>query len=411
MSADNFLTLHRFTPPTCTLEIKGKKSLLSQWTDEDLLDDFKFRLSFDDPRLSSDKQVTITGDRFALEQLKTAVDRYTRENLCSFLNNKKSERQNNLEQNLPHLKSQGLTNHELFFGNLNHDSNRSNIILSTVQLFDLVTALEACESQIKALPELKQKQFNKIVPLWGGIAAVVLAAVGVAAILLQSSPVGDVASSKRSRSSEVTPQFNDVIAPETPAASRRNPQPKTNESISAAKRLPPPPAVSTPKPKPNIPDPADYSLSQVGRASGLKQPAKNKRKERPESVIPVLPKTTPETDRIELQTKLDPELNSAELKSEAAANGNTQSLEREIEAYFQNKWQPPADLKQSLEYRLYINAKGSIEKVVPLGKASEIYLDRTNIPVQEEAFISPLDRFQTVRLLLNPDGGVKTLIE
>ena len=410
MTADNSTTLHRFTPPTCTLEIKGKRSLLSQWTDADLFKDFKFILSFDDPRLSSDKQVIITGDRFNLEQLKTAVDRYTRENIySSFLNNKNSKQHHDLEQNMPYLNSQGLTNHELFFGNLSHDSDRSKMILSTVQLFDLVTALEACESQIKALPELKQKRFNKIVLLWGGIAAAVAAAVGVTAILFQSPPVRDIASSKRSQTSEATPQFDDVIAPEAPAASTRNPQLKTTESIAAAKRLPPPPAVSTPKPKPNIPDPADYPLSQVGRQSGLKQPKKEA--EPAESVISTSPKTTPKAEGIELETKPNSKLNSAELENDVALS-TTKPLEREIEAYFQDKWQPPADLKQSLEYRLYINANCSIKKVVPIGKASEIYLDRTNIPVKGETFVSPLaDSQKTVRLLLNPDGGVKTLIE
>lgn len=410
MTADNSNTLHRFTPPTCTLEIKGKKSLLSQWADRDLLKDFKFKLSFDDPRLSSDKQVIITGDRLDLEQLTTAVDRYTRENVYgSFSNNKNSKQQHNLERNMPYLNSQGLTNHELFFGNLSHDSDRSKMILSTVQLFDLVTALEACESQIKVLPELKQKQFNKIVPLWGGIAAAVVAAVGVTAVWLQSSPVRDVASNNRDRPEEATPQFDDVISPETPSGSRRNPQLKTTESIAGAKRLPPPPAVSTPKPKPNIPDPADYPLSQVGRQSGLKQPKKEA--EQAESVISALPKTIPKAERIELETKPNSESNSAKSENDVALS-TTKPLEREIEAYFQDKWQPPADLKQSLEYRLYINADGSIKKVVPIGKASEIYLDRTNIPVKGENFVSPLaDSQKTVRLLLNPDGKIVTLIE
>ena len=414
-------TLHRFTPPTCTLEIKGKKSPLSRWIDKDLLKDFKFELTFDDPRLSNEKQITITGDRLDLEQLKAAVDRYTQENLYStFIDNKNIDDRDNLDRDRPYLISQGLTNCELFFGNLSHDSNKDKIILSTVRLFDLITALEACESQIKALPELEQKQYRKTIPLWGGIAAVALAAVGVATVLLQSPPAQNIASSPQPKSSETTPQFDDVIPPETlPTSKNKNPQPKINESISSAKRLPPPPAVSTPKPKPDIPDPADYPLSQVASQSGLKQPTQ-KAGEQIESIIPASPETTTRANLIEPQTKPNrekiarsPELNSAESQSNIALENSTTkpNLEREIKAYFQEKWQPPADLKQSIEYRLYLNPDGSIEKVVPIGKASELYLDRTNIPVNGETFISPPAKSQIVRLLLNPDGGIKTLIE
>ena len=411
-------TLNRFTPPTCTLEIKGTKSVLSGWMNRDLLKDFKFELTFDDPRLSNEKQIRITGDRRELEQLKVAVDRFTQESLYScFLDYKKIEDRDNLDldRDRPYLISQGLTNCRLFFGNLSHNSDRDNMMLSTVRLFDLVTALEAYESQIKALPELKQKQYQQVIPLWGGIAAVALAAVGVTAVLLQSSPVQNVASSPQSKSSETAPQFDDVVPPETlPSSRKKRPQPKTNETISAAKRLPPPPAVSTPKPKPNIPDPADYPLSQVARQSRLKQPAKEKTTgEQIESTIPASPKTILEAEPIEPQTKPNLESNSPPLENDIALENSTiePNLEREIEAYFQEKWQPPADLKQSLEYRLYLNSDGSIQKVVPIGKASELYLDRTNIPVNGEAFISPPAESRIVRLLLNPDGGIKTLIE
>ena len=411
-------TLYRFTPPTCTLEIKGTKSLLSRWLDKDILKDFKFKLTFDDPRLSNEKQITIQGDRLELEQLKIAVDKYTQENLYScFLGYKKTEARDSLDlkSDRPYLLSQGLTNCELFFGNLNHDSDRDKMILSTVRLFDLVTALEAYASQVRALPELKQKQDREAIPLWGGIAAVALAAVGVTAVMFQPSPVQNVASSPQSESSATAPQFDDVVPPETPPTLRKKRfQPRSNKAISAAKKLPPPPAVSTPKPKPNIPDPADYPPSQVARQSGLKQPVNEENpKKQIESTISVSPKTTIEKEPTKYQIKPNTEPNPVESNSNIALEDSTAKpdLEREIKAYFQKKWQPPADLKQSLEYRLYLNSEGLIEKVVPIGKASELYLDRTNIPVNRETFISPPAKSQIVRLLLNPDGGIKTLIE
>ena len=416
--------LHRFTPPTCTLEIKETKSLISRWMNKNLLKDFKFELTFDDPRLSNEKQITITGDRLELEQLKAAVDKYTQEKLYNcFLDYKNLSPRGDLDRDRPYLISQGLTNCELFFGNLSHNSDRDKMILNTVRLFDLVTVLEAYESQTEALPELKQKQEREIIPLWGGIAAVALTAIGVTAVLLQSSPVQNVASSPQSESSETAPQFDDVVPPETPpTSSQKKPQLKTDKSITAAKRLPPPPAVSTPKPKPNILDPADYPMSQVARQSGLKQPEKGGTAgEQIESTISVSPKAISEVEPIKPQTMRNiepkkvrsPELNLAESKSDIALENSTikPNLERELKAYFQEKWQPPVNLKQSLEYRLYLNPNGSIQKVVPIGKASELYLDRTNIPVNGEIFVSPSTESQIVRLLLNPDGGIKTLIE
>ena len=429
---NNLTTLHRFTPPTCSLEIKGKKSPLSRWTEADLLKNFKFKLSFDDPRLSSDKQATITGDRIDLEQLKNSVDKYIQQSLySSLLLEENAEDRASSINNQPYLKSKGLTNHELFLGNLKHDRTSSKIILSTVQLFDLVTALEAYSSQIKALPELKRSQTEKAILVWGGIAAVVLAGVGIAAILLKSSPMQNIASSPEVKPSDTVPQFDDIVAPEAlPTSKKKTPQPKINESISSAKKLPPPPAVSTPKSKPDIPDPADYSLSQVARQSGFKQPAKKEqvKEEQVEStILPSSPNIPQANSPSELKTnseldspKVKPENYSAKLdranidNNIASKNTITKpNQSQQIQAYFKNKWQPPADLNQSLEYRLYLNPNGSIKRVVPIGKASQLYLERTNIPVNGETFISPLDESQksTIRLLLNPDGGIQTFAE
>ena len=101
-------------------------------------------------------------------------------------------------------------------------------------------------------------------------------------------------------------------------------------------------------------------------------------------------------------------------KSDVLKDSRSQSSQiQEVIVYFQQRWQPPADLKQSLEYRLLLNADGSIKRVVALGKASQLYLNQSNIPVNGESFVSPLDESQsaTVRLLLNPDGRVQAFTE
>jgi hypothetical protein len=70
------MVLRRYTPPTCTLEIKAKNSPLSRWAGQPVLKHLRFELSFDDPRQPEDKRVTIQGDRADLEALYEGVTSY-----------------------------------------------------------------------------------------------------------------------------------------------------------------------------------------------------------------------------------------------------------------------------------------------------------------------------------------------
>ena len=422
------VTIHRFTPPTCTLEIREKNSPLSRWLDRDVLRDFKFKLSFDDPRLPSSQQVTITGDRLNLELLKTAVDGYMQELLHNSFITPTSNEQQQFSNNLPYLQQKSLTECELFFGNLQRDSNEPKISLSTVQLFDLVTALEAYQTKIATLTELETERNKKLIPLWSSIAAVAIAGIGIAAVLYQPLPPSNIASSSKSDAGNSTAEFDDVIPPDISNITERSiPQPQRERAFDSTTRLPPPPAVDTPKPEPNIPNPADYPPSEVLRQSGLKKSPRSEKAE-PTPKLPavetpvateIIPNAKPET---KIETTQEPAtINDIAAESDIVKeeNNSTQKIPKsgdraqEIKAYFQKNWQPPEDLKQSLEYRLYLNPNGSISKVVPIGKAANLYLDRTNIPVRGEVFISPNQKSQKsqVRLLLNPDGGVKTFLE
>lgn len=469
-------TLHRFTPPTCTLEIKGKKSALSRWTKQDLLQNFQFQLRFDDPRLADSQQVIIKGDRQNLEQLQQVVDHYVQNFLHGSLSEIATTPINSNSgtkslSNQPFLQPKGLVNHELFFGHLNQEGTTKNINLSTVQLFDLVTALEAYNTQIAALPELSSSQPKKVIPLWGGVAAATVAAVGITTIALHSQSPQNVASSSKSESSVEIPQLNEVVPPQIPETPRKQtPKPKLREPLSSTKRLPPPPAVDAPKPKPDIPDPADYSLSQVARQSGFNNSAKKNQNKNPtsqqtESVIVIPPETKVEerkaiqdlakdkqlgagetpgimSDSIasapnpQLKTQINPNLDQESSKGNNSTVKSPQDIDtlgensqdsnvalnktrsvsnqlREVKVYFQEKWQPPTELKQGLEYRLFLNSDGSIKRVVPLGKAAKLYLNKTNIPVQGEPFISPIAESQkyTIRLLLSPDARVQAFTE
>ncbi|MGL5795988.1 MAG: DUF4335 domain-containing protein, partial [Waterburya sp.] len=165
-------SLHRFTPPTCTLEVKEVKSPLAFWKKSTKLQKWQFQLYFDDPRLPTAKQIKITGDRQDLTQLQSAINHYIQEFLqTSFKSNLDIEINNQPNHKQPYLQPQGLVNHQLSFGNLTHNHTADSIQLSTIQLFDLVTALEAYQTQITTSPELNSTQSKKHMPLWGGIVA------------------------------------------------------------------------------------------------------------------------------------------------------------------------------------------------------------------------------------------------
>ncbi|HEY9769045.1 MAG TPA: DUF4335 domain-containing protein [Coleofasciculaceae cyanobacterium] len=409
-------SIHRFTPPTCTLEIRGKKSLLSGWKKQNLAKNWKFELRFDDPREMTSNQVTLQGDRQDLELLQVAIARYVQKYLqASFqpIDSNVNLNRELIQNNQPYLKPQGLVNHELFFGSLIHDGKAEQIKLSTVQLFDLVTALEAYQTEIATLPEKQVSATKKLIPVWGGIAAVAIAALGITTILLRSQSISNKASSPESESQPPAeiPELNEVIPPQAPETVKSISKPQLTQPLTSAKRLPPPPAVDTPKPKPNIPDPADYPLSDVVRQSGLNNSIQKEIAAQPTESTIVVPNTTKEKQEANSTTT---EKIAGLAKSDVLKDSRSQPSQiQEVIVYFQQKWQPPEDLKQSLEYRLLLNADGSIKRVVALGKASQLYLKQSNIPVNGESFVSPLDESQsaTVRLLLNPDGRVQAFTE
>lgn len=414
-------TIHRFTPPTCTLEIIGKKSLFSRWISSDVLPKFQFKLKFDDPRQTTLKQVTIQGNQQELLQLQTAIQQYIQiqlQNSFQAKNIQTTSKPEVIGDKIPYLTPQGLMHHELFFGFLTHNSDRHSIRLGTVQLFDLVTALEAYQTKILASKTKQPQSWQKIIPLGGGITAVAISAIAIITVLKPQTQPETAINNSQPQSSTKIPELNEITPPSTPDLNQKPATTKLGEPLASTKRLPPPPAVETPKPKPNIPDPADYPLSDVARQSGLDNSAKNKKSvsinpqtaKSKTTILEKIPtaKTSPKTSP-QVQTSL-----SEPSQDSAVQNSSNQSSQaQQVITYFENRWQPPANLKQSLEYRLLINRNGSITQVTPLGKAAQLYLSQTNIPVNGEAFIAPVDKSQPsiIRLLLNPNGQVQVFTE
>jgi hypothetical protein len=325
--------------------------------------------------------------------------------------------------------------HELFFGSLTHDSDRHSIKLGTVQLFDLVTAIEAYQTKMLTLSNSKQLRSSaKVIPLWGKIAAMTFAAIAAIHLLRPQIQPKAVTDSSLTQSSREIPELNEITPPSTSNPNYKTATPKLRDYLASTTRLPPPPAVETPKPKPNIPDPADYELSDVARQSGLNNSVKNKASNnRGSKSVTIEPKTTEMeiTAQHQTQAKTDLEPNKSTLDeslvkpfkpSEPSKSAQDLAVQnsadrpnqiQQITAYFENKWQPPAELNQSLEYRLFLDPNGSITQITPLGKAAQFYLNKTNIPVNGEAFISPMGKSQSsvIRLLLNPNGKVQVFTE
>lgn len=110
-----------------------------------------------------------------------------------------------------------------------------------------------------------------------------------------------------------------------------------------------------------------------------------------------------------------PNFNQQISKLDSSSNNQKSDgvVSKEVKKYFQSKWQPPENLKQSIEYRLNFNQNGSLTKITPIGQVAIIFLDRTQMPLLGEKITSSFsDKDQvTVRLILSPDGKVQTFHE
>lgn len=283
--------VRKYTPPTCTLEVRGQESLLSKWAGRTILQDLKFKLSFDDPRQPDDKQVTIWGDRVGLEALSTTVTEYVH----NFLQSKDGSIETNGKEPIvdalprqkikprqlkdlatteikpnaavvedsaptkvipispifqnqtlnPYLKPKGLVTHELFLGALQTPESGASIDLSALQLFDLATALDACTAEMLHLPTLGKERPR--IPLWAygaGAAAAIAAAVGLAPAairLAQTSNSTLVVVPPAGENSQVTalnPNSEAAIVPANPASPTPLGSPLPGGTVSPNSNLP-----------------------------------------------------------------------------------------------------------------------------------------------------------------------------
>ncbi|KAB8335386.1 DUF4335 domain-containing protein [Scytonema tolypothrichoides VB-61278] len=110
----------------------------------------------------------------------------------------------------------------------------------------------------------------------------------------------------------------------------------------------------------------------------------------------------------------------ANLSTEVATNSTVRSgtlfdtpQVSEARDILKKRWQPPSGLRQSIEYSLSVGVDGTIEQILPMGKAARDYVDRTGMPLIGEPFVSPNKNGQSVKIraIFSPDGKVQTFPE
>jgi len=286
------MVLRRYTPPTCTLEITAKASPLSRWAGKPVLKSLRFELRLDDPRLSEERHITLKGNRDQLEALHTVVSTYIQDflNRSSTLDikakptNKVPIPDTDLEiktadtllldearnpfsitsrsgktqtpevvnnafpvNNYPRLEAGGLLAHNLFLGQLADETSGLMLELSTLQLFDLATALDEYATEVLALPTFKESKESKTSQPWLKSVAIVILTMGLttgAIKLFDRSGMNEQTTAKVGSASS-TAGANSIFP--TPLLSPPPPPPSATPS---AKQIP---IIPTPSSTPSLP--------------------------------------------------------------------------------------------------------------------------------------------------------------
>lgn len=357
--------------------------------------------------------------------------------------------------------------HNLFLGPLATEGTGSVIHLSVLQLFDLATALDEYTADAVALPTLSPTRSSLALPAWTSIAAVLLLAVGLTTIVQllnrsnqrqQATTTGIPGSSSNNQQpialqpSPIPPLSSLQLPPPPPTGSIASPNsippislPGTNPALPGAPKVNPPPTTpinpsTRPTPQQIIIKPAPGQNQAVlipgetARTSGARSPnstiviprvspQSTPRNPNLEASLPQATRGVPPTERSSSTPAQTSRTSVSETRSPSAAppvpNQPTRTASNaipqvaEARTFFQQRWQPPSSLKQTLEYSLLLDVDGTIQRIEPLGQAARIHIDETGMPLIGERFVSPIKDGQTprIRLVLAPDGKVQVFRE
>ncbi|XLQ11539.1 MAG: DUF4335 domain-containing protein [cyanobacterium endosymbiont of Epithemia adnata isolate EadnSB Bon19] len=370
------------------------------------------------------------------------------------------------ELNLPpSLQPKGFLSHQLNLGFLETQASHSFVSLTSSQLFDLLNALEDYKEDMSVLSSSKTSIQRQGIWVWTWTTVVVLLSIAIPILgpkWFYRLNSGDVSLIQNQESSEQMLSFLDVLPPVPPPPSAPIPSPSMPPMLDTKDILPPPEKISITDPPLRNPSvdikpptsPVLSPLSVLPFASPQLSTTNNYYQVHNQlsaediltlqvSKIPTIMPFSPlaVTDRInaipsiptspslqaEALVERFPEKQTSEIPivnplSEdnifAESTSQTTLLDvipqvSEARQYFQQRWQPPRNLSQTLEYRLIVQSDGSLKQAVPLGKAAIVYYQKASIPTPGSAFVSALDlsENQTIRLVLSPNGRVKTFLE
>lgn len=428
----------RYTPPTCSLEIVAKTSALSQWSGNPVIKELRFELSLDDPRLVTEQKILLSGDRQQLEDLVEVVTDYVQ----NFLQQTNPVFDFAPTQNIfayqtapgasniatiarPQLETKGLLSHRLHLGRLANDISGQTIQLSATQLFDLANVLEAYSAEMLALPGLTATRNRKNVIRWGAIAASLLLVVGISktALQMQQAPQSesevanlDAAAPEQLQQQVIPPDphssytFTPIPTPEAPALTAEKADPKSVqlETIpggSPAAIAPPPPVAFAPVPA----APPAPSAPTTGTLKSSPTQAPSTARSAPNALS--LPSSADEAPGSTAGGEIRGSDSFGDYNAEAAIVLDS-DRQKQAQEYFDDRWQPPEKLTETLEYRLTFDEAGAIKTVFPIGKAAELYQSRLSFLAIGQPVVSPAQKSdQIMRLVLDADGTVQTFIE
>ncbi|MCA1990644.1 MAG: DUF4335 domain-containing protein [Coleofasciculus sp. S288] len=376
-----------------------------------------------------------------------------------------------------HLKPKGLLSHNLFLGQLANEESGPAVALSVLQLFDLATALDEYAAEVIALPNFNRFGLKKAPPAWTWAAVALLAVgVTTTGVKLlnqsQSTQVATTAEEQESSAAvQPSPPSQLPLAPASPLPTGSPlPTPLVPSPLSGSSQVLPPPTPVTVPPTPTQSAPSSPAANQppiltISPQERKAVPSKPVAPAQdPTRIAAAPPPPTPSTNSSPSPSGTNqaqrstsgtpatpfplpklPPLGSTSPANQIADEGISQSATRsgavpaamnseesapttnarsgklfdtipqvaEVRDYLQQRWQPPSGLTQTLEYSLLLNADGSIQRIIPLGKAAGDYIDNTAIPRPGQPFVSAVEgqRNPNIRVVLKPDGEVETFLE
>jgi Domain of unknown function (DUF4335) len=426
-----------YTPPTCTLEVTAKASPLSRWTRTPVIQSLQFLLSFDSSAQRAREPIEIYGDQTQLSALTETVTQYIQTVLASRATDL-SLSGSQTEPSAPApdeataelaLHPHSLLTHELKLGSLATAQSGPSLLLKVSQLYDLATALEDCTADLQQMPSLiAAKRPAAVMPLLRS-AAVVLLTVGLGTAawrLFQTGPVAvspSASNSKTAMAPSAPSTFASVPSPLPSAPSRplnlpaiqpptrsgnsiaakseENQTPSQTESSSSAKS----PRLGQSRTTATAPPPQ----SIAGLPSELNPSAPNTAESQTDAAAPSSVSESAVRSRA-----LSQAFKAAPAPQKAAGQStlfDTIPQVAEVRDYVASRWQPSSLPQKNLEYRVTVNADGSLGAVEPLGASAQQYLNQVPLPQPSSAFVSASGTRSNIRLLLRQDGAVQTFLD